>query len=220
MEEDCMFRLRWKTLGFLLIASSVFFTALNLQASEMDALKISTNIQALHMPYGTILDPVFGSADPNSPDYSRIVSYARAGDSAIWTGHYLAAEAFRYRATRDSGALENAWSAVRGIHALLDITGSGVLARCLIPEDSLGAAAIQNEEGRHGINYNSLDGVSYFWIGNTSRDQYSGVMFGLGVAYDMIDNVDMKNFIRADVTRILNYLLAHSWNVVMPDGAI
>src|SRR5262249_16667898 len=53
-----------------------------------------------------------------------------------------------------------------------------------------------------------------------SRDQYSGVMFGLSVAFDMINDQDMRSTIRTDVTRILNYLLSHGWNVVMPDGSI
>ena len=56
------------------------------------------------MPYGTVLDPVFASSDPESPEYSNIVGYTRAGDSAIWTGHYLAAEAFRFQVTRSPDA--------------------------------------------------------------------------------------------------------------------
>jgi len=204
----------------LILALFVFALVRTACASEQDAIRISLNIQQLHMPYGTIIDPIFGSTDPTSPDYSTIVAYTRAGDSAVWTGHYLAAEAFRYQATRAPEALENAWRAVRGIRSLLDVTGNNVLARCLLPADSIYAAAIQKEEGRHGIYYNMLEGQRYFWIGNTSRDQYSGVMFGLSAAYEMIDDPNMRSFIRADVTRILDYLLSRGWNVQMPDGRI
>ena len=208
------------------IRQSIFATVLlvvsvsTVRASEFDAIRISTNIQQFHMPYGTLLDPVFASSDPASPGYSQIVSYTRAGDSAIWTGHYLAAEAFRYRATRSPEAFENVWRALRGIRSLLDITGTDLLARCLIPTTSPYAANIQREEGGHGIYYNKLGGVDYFWIGNTSRDQYSGVMFGLSAAYDLVEDQSVRDFIRADVTRILNYLLLHGWNVIMPDGSI
>lgn len=189
-------------------------------ASQLDeALAISRNVHALHMPYGTILDPVFASSDPASPGYAEIVSYTRAGDSAIWTGHYLAAEAFRYQVTRSSEALDNVWRALLGIRSLLDITETDVLARCLVLADSPYATAIQEEEAGHGIYYNSLGDQNYFWIGNTSRDQYSGVLFGLSAAYDLVDDQpDVRDFIRRDVTRILNYLLRHGWNVVMPDG--
>ena len=210
----------WPRLGLFIVLSVLLPTGAA-HASEQDAVSISDNIQQLHLPYGTILDPVFASPDPNSPAYSQIVSYARAGDSALWTGAYLAAEAFRYQVTRDPDARTNAWRALRGIHSLLDITGSNLLARCLMPVSSPYAAAVQDEEGRHGINYTVYAGETYFWIGNTSRDQYSGVMFGLSVAFEMIDDdPDMRSMIKTDVTRILNYLLSRGWNVVMPDGSI
>jgi len=215
-----MFRSHGKAQQILLIILLVVISVETGAASDSDALAISQNIQILHMPFGTILDPVFASSDPASPNYSQIVRYTRAGDSAIWTGHYLAAEAFRYGATRSSEALSNTKQALAGVHALLDVTGNDLLARCLVPVDSPYLAAIQKEEAGHGIYYNKLKGRDYFWIGNTSRDQYSGVMFGLGVAYDLIDDANMRNVIRGDVTRVLNYLLAHSWNVVMPDGRI
>src|SRR5262245_50674105 len=129
------------TPGLFFIVLSVLLPTGVARASDQDAASISANIQALHLPYGTILDPVFASSDPNSPAYSQIVSYARAGDSALWTGHYLAAEAFRYQATGgDPDALANAWRALRGIHSLLDITGSGLLARCALPVSSPFAA--------------------------------------------------------------------------------
>src|SRR3989449_11757436 len=204
----------------LLIILSILVGTGTTHAAEVDALTISQNIQWFHVPYGTVLDPEFASSDPASQGYSQIVGYARAGDSAIWTGHYLAAEAFRYQVTRSPDALANAWKALEGIHSLLDVTGSDVLARCLIPVSSPYAAAIQQEEAGNGIYYNTLGGQPYFWIGNTSRDQYSGVVFGLSVAYDMIDDPNVRGFIQQDLTRILNYLLAHSWNVVMPDGRV
>ena len=58
--------------------------------AEPDALAIEANIFARHLPYGTILDPIL-----SLPDLSQVVDYTRCGDSAIWTGHYLAAEAYR-----------------------------------------------------------------------------------------------------------------------------
>jgi hypothetical protein len=52
------------------------------------------------MPFGTILDPVY-----SDPAGNQIVGYTRCGDSALWTGAYLAAEAFRYNVTRSADAL-------------------------------------------------------------------------------------------------------------------
>src|SRR5205823_1996265 len=83
---------------------------------QIDALATSANIQARHFPFGTILDPIFAS-----PDNTDIVGYTRCGDSAIWTGHYLAAESFRYRVTGDPNALANAQKALAGLQTLVDV---------------------------------------------------------------------------------------------------
>jgi len=58
-----------------------------IHASEVDALTISLNIQRLHMPYGTVLDPVFASPDPASPGYSEDThgpGILRYGRDTIW----------------------------------------------------------------------------------------------------------------------------------------
>src|SRR5262249_25166510 len=147
----------------------------------------------------------------------RIVSYTHCGDSATWTGHYLAAEAFRYKVTQSAEALANARRAFLGIQALVDVTGNNVLARCLAPDDAFYAAAVQSEESGNGV---FRSAPPNFWIGNTSRDQYSGVMFGLGVAYDLIDDATLKASISALVTRMVDFLRGHAWNVVMPNGSV
>src|SRR6266446_1458536 len=180
-------------------------------AAEADALAISANIQARHLPHGAILDPVFAF-----PDSDEIVGYTRCGDSAIWTGHYLAAEAFRYKVTQSPDALNNVKQAIAGLKGLADVTGTNLLARCMVPENSPFAAGIQSEESQNGIHVAS----PWIWVGNTSRDQYSGAIFGLGVAYDMVDDPGVKSSISDLVTRLVRFLTGHNWSVVMPDGRV
>jgi hypothetical protein len=183
--------------------------------SENDAVAISNNIQQRHLPFGTILDPIFAS-----PVSDQITGYTRAADSLIWTGHYLASESFRYRVTGSPEAFDNVRRAIAGVRSLNDITGTSLMARCLIPVDSIYAPGIIAEESHHGIYRNFLNGREYYWLGNTSRDQYSGAMFGLGVAYDMVENAEIRSQISSLVTRMLDFLIAHGWNVVMPNGSI
>jgi uncharacterized protein (TIGR03437 family) len=182
-------------------------------ATEADALAISANIQAAHMPYGTILNPIFAA-----PDSEQIVGYTRCGDSAIWTGHYLAAEAFRYNVTQSPDALNNVKGAIAGIKAMTDVTGTNLLARCLVPSNSPYAGGIQSEESANGIYTNSSAG--YFWVGNTSRDQYLGVIFGLGVAYDLVSDSGVQSSISQLATRLIDFLQSKGWTVVMPNGSI
>ena len=200
--------LTWAAPGF--VVAVLIFPA---DATEANALAISANIQATHVPYGTILDPIFAG-----PASNQIVGYTRCGDSAIWTGHYLAAEAFRYQVTQSPAALANVKQAIAGIKSLLDVTGTNLLARCLVPLSSPYAAGIRSEEAANGIFTNSSAG--YFWVGNTSRDQYMGVIFGLGVAYDMVNDAGVQTSISQIATRLVQFLEGHAWTIVMPDGSI
>ena len=184
-------------------------------AAEPDALSIDTVIQARHLPYGTILDPVF-----SLPDLSSVVDYSRCGDSALWTGHYLAAEAYRYAVTGSADALANVNSAIQGIKMLLDVTGNDALARCALPANSSYAPSIASQESSNGIYQGTVWGAPYMWVGNTSRDEYIGVFFGIEAAYDLIKDQGVRNWCSYLATRMLNYLERYWWNVVLPDGTI
>ena len=186
-----------------------------LHAAEPDALRIEQIIQSRHLPFGTVLNPIF-----TAPDSIAIRGYTRCGDSAIWTGHYLAAESFRYAATNSPEALVNLRKALAGLTMLTDITGSDLLARCAVPLSSPYSAGIQSEESANGIYPATYNSQPWIWVGNTSRDQYSGVFFGLSTAYDMIKDAALQAAIAVLCTRLLNNLVNHGWNVVMPSGAV
>jgi len=199
----------WLCVG---VCSTLILFAVPGHAAEADALAISANIQARHLPFGTILDPIFTLTDSD-----QVASYTRCGDSALWTGHYLAAEAFRYKVTQSPDALNNVKSAIAGLKSLADVTGTNLLARCLVPINSPYAAGIRNEETANGVYTNA--GAGWLWVGNTSRDEYSGAMFGLAVAYDMVADPAIKASISDLVTRLVDFLDGHNWSVTMPDGS-
>ena len=188
--------------------------------TEADAVAISQIIQQRHWPYLTLLNPRFVTGDSTSPDFMTLApsGYTQAADNAIWTGHYLAAEATRYAVTGSPDALANAKKALHGITALIEVTHSDVLARFLIPRSSPYADAILAEEAQEGIYESTYQKQPYAWLGGTSRDQYSGVFFGLGVAYDMIHIGRVRAEIRRDVDRMLANLVANGWSVKMPNG--
>ena len=58
--------------AILACVTTVLFWASASRASEPDALAISANIQARHMPFGTLLDPIYAS-----PTSQQIVGYTR-----------------------------------------------------------------------------------------------------------------------------------------------
>ena len=176
---------------------------------QSDALSIDAIIQSRHLPFGGILDPIFSSSDSQA-----ITGYTRCGDSALWTGHYLAAQAYRYKVSGDPAALANAQAALAYLKTLVDVTGTDVLARCVVPINSNYAAGITSEESANGIHESGDD----YWVGNTSRDEYVGVFFGLSIAYDLL-GAPAQPAVQALATRMLNFLMANGWSVVMPDGS-
>jgi uncharacterized protein (TIGR03437 family) len=173
------------------------------RASEADALAISANIQAKHTPFATLLDPIYQSADSD-----QIAGYTRCGDSALWTGAYLAAETFRYKVTGAVDALANLKGALAGLEALSNVTGDNRLARCIMPASSPYAAGIASEEAQNGINSNP----PWLWVDNTSRDQMVGALFGLGVAYDLVDDAAVKSRVSGVVTRLVGFVSRHQWS--------
>ncbi len=202
-----------KTVGWFGLCAAVATGCMCARAGEADAVAITATIQSRHLPFGTILDPIFASADSN-----QIIGYTRCGDSALWTGNYLAAESYRYNVTRAPGALDNVKKALAGLKTLVDVTGTNLLARCAVPVSSPFAAGIQSEESNNGIYTNNSAGL--VWVAHTSRDQYSGVMFGLAVAYDMVDDAGVRSSAADLVTRIVDFLNGHGWSVVMPDNTV
>jgi hypothetical protein len=181
--------------------------------SERDALDISANIQARHMPHDTILDPIFAS-----PTSEEIVHYTRGGDSALWTGFYLAAEAYRYHVTGDPRALANAWRALSGLRLLVYVTGNNQLARAAVPIPSPWASDLLSEEAAHGSHTGPYEGNGYYWIGNTSRDQYIGAFFGLAAAWDLAP--ETRATVADLVWRMLDYLDRNNWSVRDPGGRL
>lgn len=213
-----MFRMLCALLGCV----AMLLACTTVHAAERDAVAISRAIQERHAPHGTIIAPVY-----TAPGSETIANYSRGGDSAIWTGHYLAAEAFRFRVTGDPEALANVRRTLKGIRQLVNVTGTGLLARCQMPvdwEETHDRRAIITEEAGHGVYVGKLKkGPESYWIGNTSRDQYSGIYFGLSVAYELIDeemDPKVRHLVRKIVTKSLRFLLDNDWHIRMPDGSI
>src|ERR1039457_1612106 len=187
----------------LVCVTTVLFGASVGRGSEPDAVAISANIQARHVPFGTLLDPIYAS-----PTSGQIVGYTRCGDSALWTGALLAAESFRYKVTSSADALRNVRSALAGLKALSDVTGDNRLARCMVLSNSPYAAGIASEEASNTIHQNP----PWIWVDNTSRDQVVGAFFGLGAAFDLVDDPAVKAGVSDLATLLIGYISRHQWS--------
>jgi hypothetical protein len=180
------------------------------------ALEISNDIQTVNTPYGGILiafmsDPTYGQGVPLHWD-----GYA---DSAIWTGHYLAAESFRYAVTKDPLALANAGKALAAIEDMLDAEnpGGGHLCRCVVPASEPDAAMILQTQPANAFT-STVRGQNVVCMGYITRDQYLGVMHGLACAYDNIDDPATKQLAGSLIERIVDYISGNSWVVMRHDN--
>ena len=99
-------------------------------------------------------------------------------------------------------------SALAGLKALSDVTGDNRLARCIVPTNSPFAAGIANEEAANTIHQNP----PWFWVDNTSRDQVVGAFFGLGVAFDLVDDPAVKSGVSDLVTLLIGFISRHQWS--------
>jgi uncharacterized protein (TIGR03437 family) len=126
----------------------------------------------------------------------------------LWTGAYLAAEAFRYNVTQSADALNNVRSALAGLKALVDVTGDNRLARCMVLASSPYAASISSQEASNKIKQSP----PWIWIDNTSRDEVVGVFFGLGAAFDLVNDAAVRSSVSDLATRLLGFIAAHQWS--------
>ncbi|MGH9745069.1 MAG: hypothetical protein ACRD59_03015 [Candidatus Acidiferrales bacterium] len=89
---------------------------------------IEAGIASTHMPYNAVLSLDTQPLNPNvlpvpRPGTSQpTIRYAIDADSTIWTGHYLAAESFRYATTHDSKARDRVLAAIKGLQSDFEVT--------------------------------------------------------------------------------------------------
>lgn len=143
-------------------------------------------------------------------DGKKINEYQDVGDAPIWTANYLASQAYRYSATKDDKALENIRNALAGINSIFEITGKrGFMSRYYFSAD---------KSNRNDLFPGQSDYKNYMYIGDVSRDQYIGVMYGLGVAYELVPEKE-KEIIRKLISDIIYYLEKNDWEIKNDDGS-
>lgn len=171
-------------------------------------------------PYGGMVNTLF-SGRPY--DDKNVVAYSDLQDSTIWTGTYLAAEAFRHAETGDPKAKENAVRAARALHHVLKVTRQkGYIARFAGPYTAAYLSYFNGNcqpTGKHPCyKVEGIDHQLAFWVGGTTRDQYTGWFFGMGVAYRLIEDPELRAMIRADVKEVIDTLRNADYKIQGPGG--
>jgi hypothetical protein len=140
---------------------------------------------------------------------TKVAYWGGTGDSAFWTGCYLAAEAMRYEATGSVDAQQNMQKVVEYVHRLYKVSGhKGYMVRYTAPVKSgdprLDALYDKSHPDFYKVKYLGTD---YFYRGNTSRDAYQGPLLGLTRAYEQLTSEPHRKLIREVVVDLATELI-------------
>ena len=128
-------------------------------------------------------------------DLQTVAHWHHVENTILWSGMYLAAQAFRYRVTGEPMAQENARLVVDGLRRLTDVTGVPGLygrsfARPGIPYNYDGSGTAYWTES-------PAAGYEGWWYRNdVSQDGYAGLMFGYAVAMEHFDDPQLLADVR------------------------
>jgi hypothetical protein len=160
-------------------------------------------LRAHHLPAGQVATTFFSDAA-----LGELQRWDDVGDSAMWTGTYLASEAMRLIVTGSPDARRNTIALVRTLHTLFEVTGSpGYLARFAVREDDDPRIVNLVDLTSWASHRSTVASVPYRWRGHTSRDQYQGVVLGLSLAYAAVMDEEVRNLIRGDLVTLARELM-------------
>lgn len=194
--------------SFLLLSSPALAGELADKAVGYDAWTPAWH----RLGYGAIAETYF--VDETLSEVDR---FGGRGDSTIWTGTYLASQAFRFMTTGDPEAYDAILSTVDTLHHHLQVTGRcGFIARYRGPDVYPFNAGCANDEHCYA---GEGEYAGDIFLTNTSRDQYTGWFFGMAMAFDAVDDEEVKALIADDVAEVVDALLAQRWWIIDVDGA-
>jgi hypothetical protein len=150
------------------------------QLLEDKALEYETNLQANHLQENQLVTRIVGGGTDEE------------GDSATYTSYYVAAEAFRYRATKDKNAYQNVTNGLMALHRMQEASGQpGIVSRFV------------TSDGHPWERSRSF----------TSKDVYTSVLFAYSVAYPILRG-KIKKIAKQDVLNIGNNFLVNNYAFV------
>ncbi len=133
-------------------------------------------------------------------------------NDGLWTSIYLAAESFRYAATGDKEAYNNAVRTFLAMEKLQTVNPiPGFVARSYV--------AIDESTGHDGEWHISADG-KWKWKGDTSSDEIVGHMFAYPLFYELVANGEMKERVKAVVQKLMGHIVDNNFHLIDLDGKL
>jgi len=135
------------------------------------------------------------------------------------TAHYLAAMCFKYAATGDEKARQEALDAFQAMIWLDDITPKpGFIARAIWSVK--GDKGKRSERGSGGLPakwYPTDDGL-WLWKGDTSSDEVNGHIYAVSLFHDLVAQGPEKERAKQHIARIASHIIDNGWVLRDMDG--
>jgi hypothetical protein len=135
------------------------------------------------------------------------------------TAHYLAAATFKYAATGDAKARQEAVEAFKAMVWLDDITPKpGFIARSIWSVKSdRGHRSTQGSGGLPAKWYPTEDGL-WIWKGDTSSDEVNGHMYSVSLFHDLAAKGPEKERAARHIANITSHIMDNGWVLRDMDG--
>lgn len=193
--------------AFIATAGGVCRLRLHKMALEDKASHYEANVRKYHTRMGYVTRR--GLSIPGDLASGRV---SISDNDGLWTGLYVAAEAFKYGTTRDEEAKANASESLNALMRLEEVTG--------IPGFPARAIRVEGEPGfgdGHPEWHRTSDG-KLEWKGDTSSDEIDGHYFALTAYSDLVAGKREKRRIATYASRLTDHIVKHGYFLVDHDG--
>jgi hypothetical protein len=154
-----------------------------------------------------------------SEDLTQVDHWLHVENNILWSGMYLASQAFRYAVTGEAEAVENARTVLAGLLDLTRVTGvrglyGRALARPDVPYDHDGHASPSWTESP------VAEYAGWWYRNDVSKDGYDGLMFGYAAALEHFDDPALLAEVRERVTEVADHLVGNGLQIIDADGEV
>jgi len=152
-------------------------------------------------------------------DLQGVEMWQHVENTILWSGIYLASQAFRYVATGEAEAQENARRVADALHKLTLVTGSrGLYGRSMSdPSVTYNPVAADNP----GWTDSPAPGFEGWRFRNdVSKDGYAGLMFGYAAALEHFDDPALLADVRERVREIADHLIGNGLQIIDANGKV
>lgn len=136
-------------------------------------------------------------------------------NDGLWTSCYLAAQCFRYGATKSPNARDIAVRTFDALERLETVTGiSGYPARSY----ALATDSVKQSRSPHPKFWRSSPDGKWQWLDDTSSDEIAGHIFSITLFHDLVADQNQKERAKNLIDRIVTHIVDNNFHLIDFDG--